>query len=456
MRLVLPGTRPPSNLAVLPFANLTVDQEFDHFAGAFTFELAGTLRRLPGVRIAARASSAAFAGRGRELDVIAGALGVGTVLDGRARRSRKQLTVDAELLSTESGTQLWAAHFTRPAGDVVAVQAEIAHGIARELCVPHTHPAPKHVPSADAYDLYLRGRSDPGSGRVALERNLEYFERAVAIDPGLGTAYAALASTAVNLGALGHLPFPGLAPRIRSAAARALDLDDGVAEARQALAILVFLADWDLEAAASELDRAIAADPYDAEAQRWRAWLMVAQDRAGEAVEAANRLVVLDPLSSSALATLALVHAWLRHGQAAVDAGERAIAVAPASFMAHRALAVGHLITGNLSAARPELDQAVLLSRRHPWCLSELAVVCAMLGDRQTAETLHGELVRRSPHEYVQRVLLAQTSAALGRLEDAFKLLDQAARLREPLPLFRLSPYLDSVRDHPRFSRVTR
>ena len=453
---MLPSTRPFAALAVLPFANLTVDQEFEHFADGFTRELAGTLCRLPGVRVAARTSSAAFAGRARELDVIADALGVAAVLDGRARRSRRQLGIDAELVSTGSGARLWAGRFMRPAGDALAVQAEIAQGIARELQVPLAPPALAPVLDADAYDLYLRGRSAAGVSRASLERSLEYFDRATQIDPSFSNAHGALAATAAALGAYGHLPFPGLAPRVKSAAARALEIDAGRGEPHLALATVALLADWDLDAAAAELQHALTADPFDADAHRWRAWLLVMQDRGAQAVDAAHRLVSLDPLSASALATLAFVHVWLRHGNAGVDAAQRAVALEAASFMAHRALAAALLISGDPTAARPELDQAVILSRRHPWCLAELAVVCATLGDHQAAEALHDELIRRSPHEYVQRFVLAQTSAALGRLEDAFRLLDQAARLREPVPLFRLSPYFDGVRDHPRFQAIGR
>jgi serine/threonine-protein kinase len=451
---VLPGTRPAAILAVLPFANLSVEHEYDHFAAAFTRELTGALRRLPGVRVAGRTSAAAFAGRARELDVIAGALGAAAVLDGRARRSRRQIAVDAELVSTGTGARLWTGQFSRPVTDALAVQMEIAAGIARELQVPHPAVGVARTPNADAYDLYLRGRSTTGVSRESLERGLEYFERAAGLDPEFGSAHAALAGTAAWLGAYGHLPFPGLIPRVRAAAARALDLEPSSAEARLALGMLALLADWNADAAARELEHALDADPHDAEVHRWRAWRFVVQGRGADAVEAARRIVSLDPLSGAALATLALVHVWLRQAVAAVDAGQLAIAADPNSFLAHRALAAALVIAGDAHAARPELDQAVLLSRRHPWCLAELAVVCSQLGDRRAAEALHDELLRRSPQEYVQRGVLAQTSAALGQLEDAFKLLDQAARLREPLPLLRRSPYFDAIRDHPRFKAV--
>jgi adenylate cyclase len=453
---VLPGTRPSAALAVLPFVNVSVDREFDHFAEAFTRELTGTIRRLPGVRVAARASAATLAGRSREPGVIAEMLRVHAILDGRARRSSRQLAIDAELVSTRDGARLWAAHFTRPGGEAIAVQAEIAAAVARELQVPLLPGVAGRPPHPEAYDLYLRGRGIPGIGRTALERSVECFERALALDPEFGAAHAALAGAVVACGVYGYQPCTGLAPRVRAAAARALDLGAAEAEPRLALAMLALLVDWDFDAAAQQLHQVAEADPDEPDAQRWQAWLHAVQGRGAEAIAAGRRAVALDPLSATAHGTLALVHVWLRQPAEAIAAGEQAIAADPNSFGAHRALAAAHVVAGNADAARPELDQAVLLSRRHQWCVAELAIVCQALGDRPAAEALHDELAGRSPDEYVQRCVLAQTSGALGHLEDAFKLLDQAARLREPLPLVRLSPYFDSLRDHPRFRAIVR
>ena len=451
---MLPGTG-PTTLAILPFANVSADHEFDHFADAFSSELTRTLRRLDGVRVAPRTTSAVLASRHRDPGLIADTLQVAAVLDGRVRRSIRQLVIDTELVRTQDGGRIWAGHFSRSGREAVAVQAEIAAAVARELQVPD-RPADARLPHPDAYDLYLRGRGATGVGRAALERSLEYFERAVALDPEFGAAHGALAAAAVACGLYAHQPFSGLAPRVRAAAGRALDLGADAAEARLALAAVALLVDWDVAAAARELHGSGAQAGDEPDALSWQARLFVLQGRGAEAIAAARRAVRLDPLSAWAHAALTWVHVWLRQPEAAVAAGEHAVAVDPASFAAHRALGAALVIAGDTNAARPELDQAVLLSRRHQWCLAELAVVCAAIGDRQAAEVIHAELVRRSPHEYIQRIGLAQTSAALGRLEDAFKLLDQAARLREPLPFVRLSPYFDSVRDHPRFRAIVR
>lgn len=454
---MLPGTRPPFALAVLPFSSSGSDPEFDYFADAFSGELARALGRLPGLRVAARASSRAFRERTAEPGEIRSALGVEHMLRGGVMRAGTRLRVAARLVTVADGSALWAERFDRDLGDVIAIQEAIVRGVVSRLGLPAVEPR-RYVSYGtarlDAYELYLRGRSVAALGRASLERGVECFERALAIDPEFGTAHAALAAAAVALCVYGFTPAAGLAARARAAAARALALGCAHDEAHLALATLAILVDWNAEAASRSFQDAIAAAPHDPDVRAWHAWLHVFAGRAADAVEEGRRAVDWDPLSPIAHGMLALVHVLARQPADALAAGERAVAVDSASFMAHRALAAAHLIAGNLEAARPELDQAVLLSRRHQWCLSELAVVCGQLGDLQTAEALHEELVGRSTHEYVQRFVLAQTAAALGRLEDAFRLLGQAVKLREPLPLIRLWPYLDSIRDHPRFRAI--
>ena len=440
---MLPGTRPPrAALAVLPFSNHTREDEFAHFADAFSTELAATLRRLPGIRVAPSASSMAFGAR-RAMDEIARALNVGAIVDGQVRRSGGQLAIAVDLVRVPDGERLWGQRFNRPTRDAFTLQGEIASGVARALHV--SPPVLPQAPSLEAYDLYLRARTAAGTSRSALERALEYFERALALAPDFTAAHAGLASTAVALIVYGYVPAPGIAPRARSAATRAIEADPTCIEARVARAMLALFVDWTPGAAHADLLAAQSAEPDSPEVSRSLAWHAALTGDVSTATAAAGHAVALDPLSAVSHITQSTIGTALRRGDDARRAAMKAIELAPSSFMAHRALAAAEVLDGNVDAARPELDQATLLSRRHQWCVAELAVVCSRLGDRAAADALHEELMRRSTTEYVQRHVLALTSAALGRSSDAAALLEQARRLREPLPFLRLWPYFDGL-----------
>ena len=451
----LPGTPTPLALAVLPFASLATDPDYDHFAEAFTGELALTMARVPGIRVAGRESTRLVKGRATDPRMIAAALDVAVVLDGSVSRSDTQVSIAAELVRAADGARLWTDRFDRALDDLSTIQRDVVDAVTRVLRVPAVVERPTiDRPHAEAYEWYLRGRAGSLLRRSSLERSLECFERAVAIDPRFPAAYAALSSTAVALGTQGFTPVNGLVPRARVAARKSIELDGHGPEARLSLATMAMLVDWDLATSDRELRDAAAIDPYASDVRRWQAWLHAFAGRTDASVEAADAAVALDPHSVTAHSTRALVLAVGRRPVQAIAAGQRATTVDPHSAVAHRGLAAAHLVSGDLDSARPELDQAVLLSRRHPWPVAELAVVCAGLGDLDAAERLHNELVQRSTQEYVQRFVLAQTAAALGRIEDAFRLLDQSVKLREPLPMIRLWPYLDAIRDHPRFRSI--
>ena len=449
--------RGPS-VAVLPFVNLSADPDNEFFADGIAEEIITALSRVPGLRVAARTSAFAFRGRAIELAEVAAKLRVSAVLEGSVRRAGSRLRVSVQLVDVAGGYQLWSERYDREAGDIFAIQDDIAQAVVDRLKVTLGAGAPAALvtPAAhlEAYELYLRGRVLVNQRGAALGRGIEYFERALAVDPAYPLAYAGLAFALSLVGFYGHAPMTVMAPKVKLAARRALELDASLAEAHLALALMASMHDWNWPEAERQFQEAIGRDPRSSEARSWHAFLLSFAERFDEAIAEARLAIDLDPLSAVPLHTLSLVH-FIR-GQAgdALAAAERALALEPHSFVSYRSVGLAHYGAGRDAEARRAFEQALLLSARHQWIVAELTATLARAGELTAAAALHDELVARSSREYIQRFVLTVTTTALGRVDEALNLIEEAAALREPVSFARLWPFFDPLRPLPRFQAV--
>src|SRR3989475_12867 len=211
----------------------------------------------------ARTSSFAFKGATQDIRTIAEKLQVRTVLEGTVRRADTKLRVTAQLINAADGFHLWSATYEREMKDVFVLQDEIARAIVSALKVKLTDEpgltlVEPHTSKVDAYALYLKARyfwrRKSASG---LRKGIEYFQQAIAIDPGYSLAYAGLADSYITLGYYSYLPPKDVFPPAKAAADAAIGIDDGLAEAHTARACVSLLYDWDWLDAERRFQRAI-------------------------------------------------------------------------------------------------------------------------------------------------------------------------------------------------------
>jgi TolB-like protein/DNA-binding winged helix-turn-helix (wHTH) protein/Tfp pilus assembly protein PilF len=293
-------------LAVLPFENLTGDPAQEYFSDGLTEEMIGRLGNVDPDRLAVIARTSVMHYRDRpSLDRIRRELGVDYVLEGSVRRDAERVRISAQLIQMSDQTHLWSRQYDRELSSLVAVQEEIAQAVADQIQLTlepgnRTGGAPALLSPEgyEAYDLYLKGRyfwnlrTADGFGRAVL-----YFASAAEKDPAYARAYSGLAD-AYALMSTYDLGSPmELMPKARSAAIRALDLDDHLAEAHTSLALIREQFDWDWKSAEREFRRAIELGPNYATAHHWYAEFLAFQGRFGEALAESERASRLDPLS---------------------------------------------------------------------------------------------------------------------------------------------------------------
>ncbi|MDH5304997.1 MAG: hypothetical protein OEW64_12980 [Gammaproteobacteria bacterium] len=291
------------SIGVLPFVNMSGDAAQEYFSDGISEELLNALAKLKGLRVAARTSAFAFKGQNKAIRDIGAELNVDTVLEGSVRKSGNKIRITAQLIDAKNGYHLWSETYDRELTDIFAVQDEITAAIMDAL-LPHldtgevAEPIRTQATNMSAYDAYLQGRHEYNSLEPgALREALDLFRAATDADPNFAAAWAARATTVIELR---ETSFREGIPREESillasnAIERALAIDPGLAEAYVAQANL--LADsYDFAAALESLNKALAINPSLVEALRLNARILSRFGRIKEAQQEILKALRLDP-----------------------------------------------------------------------------------------------------------------------------------------------------------------
>jgi serine/threonine-protein kinase len=288
------------SIAVLPFANMSLDKEQEFFSDGLAEEILNLLAKIPRLKVIARTSSFAFRGKEQDIRKIAEALDVKTILEGSVRRSGSRIRVTAQLIDAADGSHLWSDRYDRELTDVFDVQDEIAAAIAGTLqlkLAPKPTIAERYKPNLPAYEAYLRGehhflKVTPAS--MALGK--EYFEQAISLDPKFALPYACLASYYASQAVVGLRPASEAMPQVQAWAQKALELDASLSEAHAALGLKAFEFDYDWNEAARQFSLALSCDPVPPLTRRLYTVYTVSLGRAREAEELVRHEVEADPL----------------------------------------------------------------------------------------------------------------------------------------------------------------
>jgi TolB-like protein/Tfp pilus assembly protein PilF len=296
-----PGELPQKSIAVLPFVNMSSDQENAYFVDGLTEEILNRLAQIKALKVPGHTSSFAFKNQNRDLRQIGAALGVAHALEGSVRKSGERLRITAQLVRTSDGYHLWSQVYDRKLDDVFAIQEEIARAIAQALSVQlqlggegeHERPTQDMA----AYGNYLEARALI-TQRTAdnLRRATVLLEAAVQRDPGFAKAWAALAQARALEFYYLVVPMKQSLEGAESAARKALTIDDSLGAAHSALAdVLRDRYDW--LPAETEYRRALELSPGEVETHNQYAQMLLKVGHLGEALEHANRACELDPLA---------------------------------------------------------------------------------------------------------------------------------------------------------------
>ena len=443
------------SIAVLPFVDLSEKHDQEYFADGMAEEILDLLAKIPNLRVIGRTSSFQFKGKTGDLRTMAAALAVRYVVEGSVRRSGDHIRVTAQLVDAHSGTHRWSETYDRAFDDVLAVQSEIASTVARELQVATaatdlTSTARLH--SAEAYTLYLRGRSALDRGdRVRLAQAQRYFEEASALDPSWSRPAEALAWAHVMQVEFQFVPSSEGWQEARHAAETALRIDPSSASAHAILGQLAALQEFQWARAEREFATALRIDPNNIAGLILSANTSMAQGRLRQAIQRDDAALTLDPLNPEALESRALWSYFLGDLDGAARDIRSCLAVSPTYTYAHFALGQILLAAGDKESALRETLKEVPDGGRD----LGLAAIYFVLGNKLESDAA----MERQQRQYADLwpYSVAQAHASRNEKEQALKWLDRAYDARDSdLQFVRNDPLLESIRQDPRYKAFLR
>ena len=450
-----PGAGSPS-IAVLPFTDMSPQKDQDYFCEGMAEEILNALSGIEGLEVAARSMAFRFKGGEHDLRKVGEALDVKTVLEGSVRTAGTRLRVTAQLNSVDSGHQIWSRRYDRELDDVFAIQDEIAADIVEALRVElgdaETPRIARQTESHEAYLLYLRGRYHwLNRSKGALAKAMEYFQQAIESDPDYALVHAGLADLYSIEGLYSYLPEDVAFTRARASAERALAINDQLAESHRALGLVRLFFDWEWDDALRALERSVELDPTSAPSHLWLANGLITAGRFEEAVASVKRAQSLDPLDlyTNALAGAHLALAGLL--DESVIACKKALDLDPNYLPGLYFLGNTYASSGRLDDAITVLAKAADVSGRASFYLGFLGWAQATAGQRDEAQAILIELQQRAANEYVAPLYLAIVVSALGDMDRAFELLDEARQKRNAFLAFPRFSIFDAFRGDPRF-----
>ncbi len=292
------------SIAVLPFVNATTDPTNEYLSDGMTESLISSLSQLPNLKVLARSTVFRYKGKEDDPQKIGQALEVKALLLGRIIQHGDHVAVQADLVSTADGTEIWGGHYDREMADITQVQGDITRDISSKLQIQLSGNEQQRMEKAgttnpEAYRLYLEGRQ-AWYGRTAegLKKSIDLFQQAIAADPKYALAYTGLADT--------YNVAPSYPAGITTqqallladeASRKALELDDSLSEAHSAHAMALANA-WKWSEAEPEFRRAIQLNPNNATAHYFYAFNFLAPEkRFDEALQEFRTALSLDPLS---------------------------------------------------------------------------------------------------------------------------------------------------------------
>jgi len=456
------GRQTINSLAVLPMVNAGGDTSTEYLSDGITESLINSLSQLPKLRVMSRNSVFRYKGRETDLQVVGRELKVQAVLVGRLVQRGENLSISAELVDARDNTHIWGGQYNRKLADIQAVQEDIAREITDKLQVKLTGEqkkslARRQTPNSEAYQDYLKGlyywnkRTPAG-----LQTAIEHFNAAITKDPTFALAHAGLADSYAVLSTFAAVPPRECFPKARTAALKALQIDENLGEAHAVLAEVKALYDLDWAGAEKDFKRAIELNPGYATAHQWYGLYIARMGRFDEALAEIKRAQELDPLSLIVNSLVGYVLYHSRRYDQAIEQQRQTLAMDPSFGHAH-------FVLGQTYVAKRMYPEAIAEFRAVPKSAQAFAPIAglghayAVSGSRAEAQKILDGFLTRSKRGYFPAWAIATVYIGLGDKDQAFDWLGKAVEERGEYAVWlKTDPLYDPLRSDPRFPDLLR
>ncbi len=449
-----------ASIGVLPFTNLSGNPEQDYFCDGMADEIINALSRLENLHVAARTSSFFFKGQNIDISEIGQKLKVGHVLEGSVRIAGDRLRINVQLINAADGYPLWSERYDRKMDDVFAIQDEISLAIVDKLKISllATEKAAllkRYTENVEAYNLYLKGSFYlQYLNARGFNLAVECFQKVLNLDPAYAPAYTGLGTVnALRIFFEDGFPPHDVMPQAKIYAEKALQIDNGLAEAHALLARIHSQYEWNWEAAEEAFLAALKLSPNYALGHAWYGVHLGSVGRHEEAISFTKRAAELDPLSSYIKAMLADRLVMDHQFDAAIEYAKEAISLNPNNAMAYGDLGMAYESKSMPDEAIAAYEKQVNFSGEH--VIFNFCSGCFYYntGNLERATKLFEKLKATSKPKFIQPVQRYIIYRARGEFDLAYDWLSRAIEEHDPLLLYFNEYPVTWVRipDEPRF-----
>ena len=456
------GSDSIDSVAVLPFVNVSGDPNTEYLSDGISDSVITSLSRLPALRVTSLNSVLRYKGKQIDPKAVGRELNVRAILMGRMTLQGEGLVISTELVDVSDNRRLWGEQYNRKLSGIFVVQNDIAGEIAQKLrlrlgSADVQRLTKPYTENTDAYHAYLKGRYflDKRTGATA-EKSIQYLEQAVKLDPNFASAYATLSYAYWSSNVLRGRPRNESLPQAKAAAAKALELDDMLAEAHAALG-LIRVSDRDWAGAERAFKRALEIDANSALAHAHYAGYLRTMKRSDEAVTESKRALELEPVSVPFNIAVAAHLYYARRYDEAIEQCQKSLELDPNMPSAYRWLAKSYEQKGlheQAVAAWLKTEEFTIQGPEAGSALKEAYTTSGWQGFWRKVLVLKKE---RAKHGNVSPYTFAETYARLGETDQTFSWLEKAYEVEDSwMNNLNTDPLWDNLRSDPRFSDLLR
>ena len=460
------------SIAILPFKNLSLDQESEFFAEGVALSIHDNLNKIRNLRVISQTSMARYADNPLSAPEIGRELNVSHLLESSIQKNNGKVRLVTKLVDTQNDVQLWSETYDRELTDIFEIQSEMAKKIAvglKFVLSPETVDRINRQPteSVEAYNLYQKGRYFDNfrihkRSYKEGETSVHYFKKAIELDSNFSLAHSALAVAEIfagnNLYAIDSVDY------VKQLALKALELDPHNSEAHLALGLVASKYEWDWETAEKEFNRALELNPNNSEAfVNYSSFKYMVKGEFEEALELGKKALELDPLSLNALTNLGYLSINFNDHDNALNIAERLTEIKKDNIHAYFIAFSALLGQGNGEKAIKELEEIFgMLEADDVMKIYDVDEILNAFneGGSQQLFRYFVEKNRQTyggPHELDDFILYndAQFLAIIGEYDMALEYLEIAYnRHCDMLFSTKYNPYFEPLRNHPRFLAI--
>ncbi len=453
---------PIDSIAVLPFENAAQDADAEYLSDGITESLINRLSQLSSLKVMSNSSVFRYKGKEQNTRKIGGELNVRAVLTGSVRQIGDQLIINVRLDDAQNNRQIWGEQYVRKFADILNLQNEITQEVSANLRLKLTNAderqlAKRHTENAEAYQLYLKGnykweKHTPED----LQKAIEYYQQAIEKDPNYALAFCGLANSYGRLGN-SYLSPRETFPKAKIYAAKALELDETLAEAHTSMSAVRLFYDWNWTEAEQEINRSLALNPNYEHTYDMQAVYFETAGRFDEARTAMKKAREVNPLSIQINSAIGEDLYYARQYDEVVVQLEKAINLEPHYYRAYLWLGSAYAQKKMHARAIETFQKGMTAAQRHPQIVASLGHAYAIGGEPEKARQTLAELREISKQRYISPYLFAVVYTGLGDKEQTFAWLEKAFEDRSFwLIWLKVEPKFDSLRDDPRFQNLLR